>query len=216
MISRNRTDLLTSNPADAFAGFPVVLLAAIYACAFPFYVHDPTLQLSTAFGGTPIDALWTLVYELIVENIHRPKLAVVQAAVLFMHQPPKGRAQALADGPMIWSFWASIVGLSNSLGLHLDCRRWGIPAWEKRLRRRLWWAIYLEDTWRSFLSGRPPVICTNEFDLSELDETDFIHNLASTQRSNMTPVSAISNTRECIFPHIARLTVLVTEIYQTF
>lgn len=216
IISRHRTDLLTSNPSDGFAGFPVVLLAAIYACTFPFCVHDTSLQLSTAFEGTPVEALWSLVYELITENMHRPKLAVVQAAVLYMHKPPKGRTQALADGPKVWSFWASIVGLAHSLGLHLECRRWGIPAWEKRLRRRLWWAIYLEDTWRSFLSGRPPVIIADEFDLSELDGTDFVHNLASLHSTNIIPPSAVSNTKESIFPHLVRLTLLVTEIYQAF
>lgn len=157
-----------------------------------------------------------MVYELITENMHRPKLAVVQAAVLYMHKPPKGRAQALADGPKIWSFWASTVGLAHSLGLHLECRPWGIPAWEKRLRRRLWWAIYLEDTWRSFMCGRPPAIRTDEFDLSELDDMDFVHNLASIHGSSSAVVSAVSSNQECIFPHIVRLTLLVTEVYQTF
>ena len=216
IVSRYRTDLLTLDPADGFSGFPVILLAAIYASAFPFCVHEPSLQLLTAFDGVPIDALWSLVYELIMENIHRPKLAVVQAALLFMQRPPKGRTQALNDSPVIWSFWASILGLSNSLGLHLECRRWGIPTWEKRLRRRMWWAIYVEDTWRSFLSGRPPFIHADEWDVSELDEADFLHNIAPAQSPRRPPVSAASVGRGCIFPHIARLTLLVTEIYQTF
>lgn len=148
--------------------------------------------------------------------MNRPKLAVVQAAVLFMHQPVKGITRALTDGPMIWSFWASIVGLSNSLGLHLECRLWGIPSWEKRLRRRLWWAIYVEDTWRSFLSGRPPFINRTEFDTGELDAMDFIHNMASTLNPNRTPVSAASSSRECIFPNLVQLTSLVAEIYQDY
>lgn len=216
IVSRHRTDLLTSNPEEAFPGFPVVLLAAIYACALSFCVNDPSLQLSIAFEGNPVDALWRLVHELITENMHRAKLAVVQAAVLFMHQSPKGRTQALTDGPMIWSFLASTVGLATSLGLHLDCRRWGIPAWEKRLRRRLWWAIYVEDSWRSFLSGRPPIVNADEFDLSELDDTDFIHNIIPTHGSDKIPVSTVSNSRQCIFPHMVQLTLLVADIYHTF
>jgi hypothetical protein len=151
-----------------------------------------------------------------MENMHRPKLAVVQAAVLYMHRVPKGRMQALTDGPTIWSFWASTVGLATSLGLHLDCRRWGIPAWEKRLRRRLWWAIFVEDTWRSFLSGRPPTICAEEFDLTELDETDFVHNMAPVPGSGKTPLSSTSTSRPFIFPHIVQLTLLVSDIYQAF
>lgn len=193
-----------------------MLLAAIYASAFPFSVHEPSLQLSTAFDGLPIDALWSLAYELIMENIHRPKLAVVQTALLFMQQPPGGRTQALNDNPVTWSFWASILGLSNSLGLHLECRRWGIPTWEKRLRRRLWWAIYIEDTWRSFLSGRPPFIHIDEWDVSDLDDTDFVHNIAPASALRRPPVSTASVGRCCIFPHVVRLTLLVAEIYQNF
>lgn len=201
---------------NGFSGFPVMLLAAIYATAFPFCVHEPSLQLSAAFDGLPIDALWSMVYELIMENIHRPKLAVVQAALLFMQQPPSGRTQALNDNPVTWSFWASILGLSNSLGLHLECRRWGIPTWEKRLRRRLWWAIYVEDTWRSFLSGRPPFIHRDEWDVGDLDETDFVHNVSPVATPHRSPVSTTSVGRGCIFPHVVRLTILVSEIYQNF
>jgi hypothetical protein len=132
-----------------------------------------------------------------------------------MQQTSKPSTQAFHDSPVIWSFWASILGLSNSLGLHLECKLWGIPAWEKRLRRRLWWAIYIEDTWRSFLSGRPPFIHADEWDVSILDDTDFVHNIAPTRRfRSLVGVESVG--RNTIFPYLIRLTLLVTEIHQTF
>jgi hypothetical protein len=51
----------------------------------------------------------------------------------------------------------------------------GIPAREKRLRRRLWWAVFIEDKWMSLLLGRPPYIKQSEWDTSELDNADFEH-----------------------------------------
>ena len=215
IVSRSRTVLLTSKSDDGVSGIPLILLAAIYASAFPFSVHEPSLYLSTAYEDAPIEALWRLVYEIIMENVHNPKLAVVQAALLFMQQSPKANARALNDSPVIWSFWASILGLSSSLGLHLECGRWGIPAWEKRRRRRLWWAIYVEDIWRSFLSGRPPFIQPDEWDVGMLDETDFQHSVPSSEIFRF-PLSVEILGQTTIFVHIIRLTLLVAEIYQAF
>lgn len=48
-----------------------------------------------------------------------------------------------------------------------------IPAEEKQIRRRVWWAIYIEDKWLSLLLGRPPYIRQEEWDVSALDDRDF-------------------------------------------
>jgi hypothetical protein len=50
---------------------------------------------------------------------------------------------------------------------------WAIPSWEKRLRKRIWWAVYAEDKWRSLLMGRPPYIHPQEWDIEDLDASDF-------------------------------------------
>lgn len=50
---------------------------------------------------------------------------------------------------------------------------WAIPSWEKRLRKRIWWAVYAEDKWRSLLMGRPPYIHQQEWDIEPLDPSDF-------------------------------------------
>ncbi|KAJ4984535.1 fungal specific transcription factor [Stagonosporopsis vannaccii] len=50
---------------------------------------------------------------------------------------------------------------------------YAISAKEKRLRRRLWWATYIEDKWISLLLGRPPHIQHEECDVSHLTEIDF-------------------------------------------
>ncbi|KAL2706116.1 hypothetical protein AAEP93_001366 [Penicillium crustosum] len=174
IISRSQLGICSSVSTAALEKIPVHLLAAIYASATPFAVHDPVLCISAAYGELLCDKLWGMVYELILKETHTPKLAVLQASLLYLQQIPAGSLEALPDGPFIWSFLGSTVALAVSLGIHVEPRPWGIPPWEKRLRRRLWWAVYVEDKWRSLLTGRPSFIHPEEFDIFELSANDFI------------------------------------------
>ena len=179
VISRSQLGLTTSAhqlpDLAALSKVPVHLLAAIYASAFPFVAYDDYLCVLNTYHASPVQSLWRMVYDLITEEIHSPRLAVLQAALLYIQQQPMDDSRyTMADTPFLWSFVGQIVGLACSLGVHIECRMWGIPAWEKRLRRRLWWAVYAEDKWRSLLMGRPPYIHSAEWDVSELDEGDFL------------------------------------------
>ena len=40
-----------------------------------------------------------------------------------------------------------LVGISHILGLNIDCSKWEIPEREKKRRRRLWWAVFVQDKW---------------------------------------------------------------------
>ncbi|KAL4978173.1 hypothetical protein BDW66DRAFT_149303 [Aspergillus desertorum] len=138
---------------------PVHLLAALYASALPFAKHDEILSIIYAYKVSPATQLWRLTVDLILEEIHRPHLSVLQAGLLYIHKPCESPPEAaLASTPFIWSFVGMRVGLAMSLGLQLECRPMGMPLWERRIRRRLWWAIYSEDKWRALLMGRPPYI----------------------------------------------------------
>ncbi|CDM31751.1 Zn(2)-C6 fungal-type DNA-binding domain [Penicillium roqueforti FM164] len=174
IISRSQLGITSGVSTAVLEKIPVHLLAAIYASAIPFAVHDSVLCVSAAYGELLSEKLWHTVYELILQETHTPKLAVLQASLLYLQQIPAGSLKALPDGPFIWSFLGSTVALAVSLGLHVEPRPWGIPPWEKRLRRRLWWAVYVEDKWRSLLTGRPSFIHPDEFDIFDLSAGDFI------------------------------------------
>ncbi|OJJ88404.1 Zn(II)2Cys6 transcription factor [Aspergillus glaucus CBS 516.65] len=177
VISRSQIGISPSQPIpdqQILRNTPVHLLAAIYASAQPFAKFDEYLCFVNAYTQPPTDQLWRMVLELLLEEIHTPHLSVMQAGLLYLHKPLKNNERALADSPFIWSFVGLLVGLATSLGLTLECRPMGLPAWEKRLRRRLWWAIYSEDKWRSLLMGRPPYIRHDEWDVTDLDDQDFI------------------------------------------
>lgn len=189
---------------------PTHLLAAVYASAFPFAAHDDYLCVLNTYHGSPVQKLWRMVFELITEEIHRPRLAVLLAGLLYLHKEPlEGACYTTADTPFLWSFVGQIVGLACSLGCHIECRMWGIPAWEKRLRRRLWWAVYAEDKWRSLLMGRPPYIHSAEWDVSELDEGDFL--LGPRQGFSTCPCDT-----EIPFRYLVNLARITEEIHETF
>ncbi|KAJ5751212.1 hypothetical protein N7533_008240 [Penicillium manginii] len=214
VISRSQLGLTTPSyqlpELSVLAKVPIHLLAAIYASAFPFVAHDDYLCVLNTYHSSPVQRLWRMVYELVSEEIHTPRLAVLQAALLYLHQQPTDEARyTTADTPFLWSFVGQIVGLACSLGVHIECRMWGIPAWEKRLRRRLWWAVFAEDKWRSLLMGRPPYIHPAEWDVSELDEGDF---LVGPRQG----FSTSSCDTEIPFRYLVNLARIAEEIHETF
>lgn len=187
---------------------PVVLRTAIYASALPYVVHDPMLFVSGAYNEALGDRLWHMVHEQVHEETRSPKLAVIQASLLYLQRLPARHQQIPSESCSRSLFLGSTVALAMSLGLHLECRPWGIPAWEKRLRRRLWWAVYLEDKWTSLLLGRPPLIRPDEWDVLDLEEGDF--------REGDSPEDTGVSFHGRIFPSFIKLARLVEDIHQTF
>lgn len=216
LISRSQMGLTAScsiPEPGALERTPVHLLAAVYASALPFAAHDDYLCVLQTYNAPPADRLWRMAYELISEEVHTPHLAVLQAALLYLHRPLDETRASLADTPFVWSFVGTIVGLAETLGLHIECRMWGIPAWEKRLRRRLWWAIYAEDKWRSLLMGRPPYIHRSEWDVSELDGADFLYH---TRGASSSSSGAHQPQDPSPFRYLVDLSSIAEQIYESF
>ncbi|GAB1737061.1 hypothetical protein NU219Hw_g421t1 [Hortaea werneckii] len=157
---------------------PVHLLAAIYALSLRFTSDDGHLAVWSAQTAPCSHVMWRLVYEKLQEEIHQAQLSVVQATLLYLHKEPSNdRRHDIAETPFVWAWTGKLVGLATSLGLHIECSMWAIPSWEKRLRKRLWWAVYAEDKWRSLLMGRPPYTHRQEWDVEQLNSSDFEHEL---------------------------------------
>jgi hypothetical protein len=119
----------------------------------------------------PYDRIWRICWGSLQEEIHRPHLSTLQAGILYLH---KSRDRVATQPPAFtWSWLGSLVGMAHNLGLHLETRMCAIPLEERQIRRRLWWAIYVEDKWLSLLMGRPPYLHREEWDVSVLDDDDF-------------------------------------------
>lgn len=140
----------------------------------PFARNDDHLAILEIHNKLPQDTVWRIVYDSLQEQFHRPRLSVLQAAILYLHKESQARqSHVMSPTAFKWSFMGSIVGMAHSLGLHLETRMCAIPMEEKQIRRRVWWAVYIEDKWLSLLLGRPPYIRFDEWDVTDLDDTDF-------------------------------------------
>jgi hypothetical protein len=129
-----------------------------------------------------------------------PQLALLQAMLIYLQRPNGLTVTAAADKSGDWAMLGSAIHVAYQLGLHLECQNWPIPGWERRLRRRLWWVTHSEATWRSLLLGLPHPIPTDQWDVSALEEDDFvIDNLQCPTEESSTREPALQD--PCPFCH---------------
>ncbi|EFQ35092.1 fungal specific transcription factor domain-containing protein [Colletotrichum graminicola M1.001] len=152
------------------SSLPVCLLAAIYGHALPFCVFDDKLCVDVDTLPSA-DRLFKLAWMAALSLFHTPSLAVVQTMLLMIQRRPTNKH--VADTPFKWVMLADTVALAQCLGLNLDPTDWSIPSWEKRLRRRLAWAVIVQDQWLSLNFGRSSHIQECDWDVSSLRADDF-------------------------------------------
>ncbi|KAL6353646.1 hypothetical protein LRP88_14144 [Fusarium phalaenopsidis] len=158
---------------EAFvAEAPTGLLAGIYALASPFTAWDEKLCLSSAYSKPSIDALWKISYTCLQRELHFPRLSTIQIFILLINHMPFDTA--VVESPFFWSLAASMLAMAQALGLNVDPTGWNLPPWEIRLRRRLWWTVVVEHTWRSITHGRSSMLHDDDWDVSPPTPDDFV------------------------------------------
>ncbi|KAH8882348.1 hypothetical protein GQ53DRAFT_461004 [Thozetella sp. PMI_491] len=155
--------------ARSYREFCPPLLAAVYLLAMDWWEYDRDLSARTKPDS---GALLAAALKSMTGAIHRPKLSSAQAGLLLLQR----------SGGDSWVLTTQLVAVGEELGLHVDCSSWNIPEWEKGLRRRLAWAIFMQDKWGALIHGRPshiifpswnlPVIALDDFPESAADDDD--------------------------------------------
>jgi len=140
--------------------FSPPILAAVYILAINWWDHSEELINCTK---PDIQELERLARVTLAEAMYRPKLSTVQAGLLLSQRP---------EGDQ-WAPTAQLVAIGQELGLHLDCTNWKIPPWERGLRKRLAWALYMQDKWGSLIHGRPSHVFASNWGVLPLSESDF-------------------------------------------
>ena len=140
--------------------FAPPLLAAVYILTLNWWSYSAELSLLPRPDERRLEEI---ALKTMGDIVHRPKLSTIQAGLLLL-QRPDSRS---------WALISQLVGLGQDLGLHLDCSHWRIPQWEKGLRKRLAWALYMQDKWGSLVHGRPSHITAADWDVRPLDAADF-------------------------------------------
>lgn len=159
--------------------FSAPLLAAVYLLAIHWWDYDPQLN---RFPKPNVHLILKIALNnYLSEILKRPKLSAVQAGLLLLQC--KHVVHAADSGPGLGSFndadyndWVlclQVVALAEELGLGLDCDHWKLPKWERGLRKRLAWAVYMEDKWLALKNARPSHVSDDNWVVLQLVEYDF-------------------------------------------
>ncbi|KAL5118034.1 Fungal specific transcription factor [Pleosporales sp. CAS-2024a] len=140
--------------------FSPPLLAAVYLLALNWWSYSSELAL---LPKPDVSRLENLALKTMSNIIHRPKLSTLQAGLLLLQRPQEDS----------WALTSQLIGIGEELGLHLDCTQWRIPSWERGLRKRLAWALFMQDKWGALVHARPSHIHADDWDVQPLIEDDF-------------------------------------------
>jgi hypothetical protein len=180
--------------------FSPPLLAAVYILALNWWSYSSDLAL---LPKPDVPQLERLAFKTMNDIVHRPKLSTIQAGLLLL-QRPEGNS---------WSLTTQLVGVGQELGLHIDCSDWNIPDWERGLRKRLAWALYMQDNWGSLTHGRPTHIKASDWAVKPLREEDFPEN--ATDEDNEDGSTEVEKGRT-LFCQMIKLTELLASCLCAF
>lgn len=142
-------------------------LVGMYAAALRWWDCDEVLSTMARPDEAALHALGDrLMAEMVQETyVH---LSMVQGAALLI-LARQGRHVTLAQISLL-------IGKAKQLGLHIDCESWSIPMWERSLRRRLAWSLYIIDAWYALAMGTPANISDSWWHVREPTEAEyFVH-----------------------------------------
>ena len=210
VLSRSRLLQDYGLAEDTVSELPLSLKAALYASALPYMVYDDILSTMLDLDLPTAQSLYRMCWTAITHEIHTPRTSTIQACLLLLQRDNIDRY--VQGSPFQWSLMAWTVSLAQTLGLSTDCSTvGGIPQWERRLRKRLWWATYALDKWNFSLSGLTSHIRNEDFDVLPLTSSDF----ASDGRgSNGLSPDTIEGSNH--FQLLVELTTLLSDITDTF
>ncbi|KAH7021636.1 fungal-specific transcription factor domain-containing protein [Microdochium trichocladiopsis] len=147
---------------------PCPLLGAIYLVATRWWQYDPDLSVCPM---PDVTSLRKHVYRSIHCSYHSPKLSSIQAMLLVLQCQPEDPLNP--DHTFAWGLTCQALAIGQCLGLHLDASDWSIPQAERNVRKRLAWALYMQDRWTAVAYGRPVHIHDDDWAVTDLTDGDF-------------------------------------------
>lgn len=143
----------------------------MFALAMPFTSWDEQLCLDSAYSKPDASKLWQISYSCLQKELHFPSLSTVQMSLLLLNTTDFD--PVAVETPFAWSLACSVLAITQSLGLHIEPSRWKIPEYEIRLRRRLWWTVVVEHSWRAVTHGRSTMVRDDDCSVAPISQADF-------------------------------------------
>lgn len=193
-----------------YRNIPANLLGAIYLCSLRWWTYDPELSIRSAPDAT---LLRRILREVIPLSYHRPTLSSIQAVLLLLQCEPEDPLNP--DHAYQWGITCQALAIGQCLGLHLDASNWSIPQWERSLRKRLSWALYMQDRWTALAYGRPVHIHEDDWTVQDLTSLDFsdADNACLGQDDER---RSIATTGKMQFMQMVKLTQLLSTVLSAF
>lgn len=139
------------SPCESITDMPVCLLSAICATAMPFVPYDDELCVEASHLPSAED-LFVMATQATNRDLASPSVITLQALLLLINRHNDRDTQS--QDPSMWAQCCQMVAISQILGLNAEPSSWtAIPVWERRLRKRLWWAVWVTERWTSFGEG---------------------------------------------------------------
>ncbi|KAF2164493.1 hypothetical protein M409DRAFT_67978 [Zasmidium cellare ATCC 36951] len=178
------------------------LLAAMYLLALAWWDQDPAVS---SHSKPDVEKLEYIAITSLTISMQRPKISAVQAGLLLLQRPKSST----------WTLTVQLVALGQDIGLHLDCSDWSIPRWETLLRKRLAWALYMQDKWSAVMHGRPSHINGADWNVSAPTEEDFDESIDPLPTPSEDVDPQVSKGR-IVFMQMISLTNIMAEVCDTF
>ncbi|KAE8386577.1 fungal-specific transcription factor domain-containing protein [Aspergillus alliaceus] len=180
-------------------GLSPLLLSAVYVLALKFVNMGPASQ---SVRRPDASRLESTALKLLNESLPYASISTIQAGVLLMEK------STIATHALN----AQLVTAGFELGLHQNCSEWRMETWEKGLRKRLAWALYMQDKWSALVHGRPSHIVSSNWTVQDLVEQDFAEAFPSSDSQDDDPVGH----GPLYFCHMVALTTILSDILDRF
>lgn len=176
-----------------------VLLASVYVLGSRFLDYELGPDKRPDVRRLEMTAL-----KLLSESLPFPSMSTVQAGLILMQKSTLNTS----------ALNTQLIAAGFELGLHQDCSNWKMADWEKGLRKRLAWALYMQDKWSSLVHGRPSYIFLSNWTVRDLVEQDFVDAFDTTaQQDEDDDVVAHG---PLLFCHMVALTTILSDILDRF
>ncbi|KAJ5306448.1 hypothetical protein N7508_005463 [Penicillium antarcticum] len=182
-------------------GLSPLLLASVYVLTLKFVDVGANSQTARKPDAARLEAA---AMKLLQDSLPFPSHSTIQAGLLLTQKSTLATA----------SLNGQLVTAGFELGLHQDCTNWRMKTWEKGLRKRLAWALYMQDKWSSLVHGRPSHIFAFNWTVKDLVEQDFSDAFASGTDSSHDE-GAVGH-GPLLFCHMVALTTILSDILDRF
>ncbi|SPO07409.1 related to DAL81 - transcriptional activator for allantoin and GABA catabolic genes [Cephalotrichum gorgonifer] len=202
-------DVFMENYRVSYRRIAPALLGGVYLSALRWWSYNPELSIQSMPDAV---LLRKLLKEAIATSYHRPRLSSIQAVLLLLQCQPEDPLNP--DHTYAWGLTCQALAISQCLGLHLDASEWSIPVWERNVRKRLSWAVYMQDRWTALAYGRPVHIHHDDWTVEELTSSDFADcDAGAAGDEERRTVGATGNLQ---FMHMVRLTIILSSVLSSF